>query len=177
MLHDLLRDVVYFESPTQGRTGPYKANIGGEAGKHSATIFDESLNVEVGTLLMRELPGARFEPYKILETNFRPGIGEIPSHWTLVLQKGVSLVETAAAKQAPTFNFHNAQGVQIGDHNVLSIQNGLADLVKQIDAAAVPNAEKVEAKGRLARLLESPAVSSVLGAAVSGLLSQLQGGN
>ncbi|MDR8058738.1 RIP homotypic interaction motif-containing protein [Burkholderia cenocepacia] len=177
MLHDLLRDIVYFQSASQGRVGPYKANVSGQAGRHSAILLEENLDVDVGAFLIRQLPGNREEAYQVLEANFTPGMSGIPSQWNLVLKKGTSLVETATAKPAPTFNFHNAQGVQIGDHNVLSIQNGLADLVKQIDGSAASSAEKAEAKGRLTKLLESPVIASVLGSAVSGLLSQLQSGS
>ncbi len=72
-------------------------------------------------------------------------------------------------KPGHTINIHGAQSVQVGDHNTQNIVNSFEALVKKIESADVPPVQKEEAKGMLRKLLEHPAVVSVIGAAAKAV--------
>jgi len=67
----------------------------------------------------------------------------------------------------------NSQGVQIGDGNVQSINDGIEQLISKIEYSNKTEAEKQEAKSRLKSLLETPLITSIIGAGIAALISRL----
>jgi len=169
----LLNDTVFIQAQDGTKSGPYKTAIGSKGGL-SASIFENTLDVEEGWKLIRPLPSGKEEAYTILEANYSPGLHGIPPHWTLKLRKDSSLV-TAPQKpnQSTTINISNSQGIQIGDHNTQHIANSLIGLIEKIEASEAPAHEKAEAKSLLYELLCNPVVAAVLGGATSGVLGLL----
>jgi hypothetical protein len=75
--------------------------------------------------------------------------------------------------QSQTFNFKgSATNVQIGNSNsqVVNYNLTLTQILERIDASDVPEEKKKEAKSLLAKFLEHPLVSTVVGSAVSAAL-------
>ena len=169
---NLLNDTVYVQASDGTKSGPYKTAIGSKGGL-SASIFENTLDVEEGWKLIRPLPSGKEESYTILEANYSPGLHAIPPHWTLKLRKDSSLVTSQKPSQSTTININNSQGIQIGDHNVQHIANSLVGLVEKIEASNAPAHEKAEAKGLLREMLSNPVVAAVLGGATSGVLGLL----
>jgi hypothetical protein len=169
---ELLTDTVYILTTDTTRSGPYKTSIGTKGGL-SATIFDKNLDVQEGVKLLRPLPNGREELYTVVETNFNPGLREIPAHWNLKLEKDSSLVGRSTAHKSTTIKIKNSQGIQIGDHNVQHIKNGLAGLIEEINASSEATAEKNKAKSAVRELLTNPIIAAILGGAAPGLLAML----
>jgi hypothetical protein len=163
-------DNVYIEKPTGERSGPFKTAVGAKNG-FSASIFEETLDVEEGWRLVRPLPNGRDELFTILEANYSPGLRRIPPHWTLKLRKESSLA--TPARPPSTITINNSSGIQIGDHNVQHIANGFVGLIERIESSGALPQEKVEAKGLIRKALENPTVAAVLGSAVAGVLAHL----
>jgi hypothetical protein len=168
---DLLNDTVFVEHDGE-RTGPYKTAIGNKKGL-SASIFDDSLDVEEGWKLIRPLPNGKEESYTILETNYSPGLHGIPPSWTLKLRKDSSLLNKRPVQKSTTINISNSQGIQVGDYNTQSIEVGLQELINKINDSEVSVPEKEEAKNILMQLMGNPVVAGVLGGATSGILGLL----
>lgn len=161
-LRSLQNDKVFVEKADGSRTGPHRTAVS----QGSATIFDEQLDVNDGEKLIRPLPNGREEVYLILSAEYSPGLHSIPPHFNLKLQKTTAV---QAHPKHTTVNIHHSTGIQVGDHNVLNIQNALNELVQRIEDSAAPPEQKAEAKGKLAAFLGHPLVSSVLGGIVSGI--------
>lgn len=138
---------------------------------NQVTIFDESLDVDEGDSIVRNLPNGKAESYTVLEAHFRQPRGSFPASYKLTLRKDSSLV--AREKAATTINISHSQGFQVGDHNVQNLVESFKVMVNAIDDADASEEEKQEAKGRLAKFLEHPLVCSVLGGAVGGLVGLL----
>ena len=71
-------------------------------------------------------------------------------------------------------NIHGSTGIQIGDHNVQSLEIALKDVLAAIEKAEVPLDEKEEARNRLNSFLQHPLVVAAVGGGVPaaiGLLS------
>lgn len=164
-LRSLQRDKVFVEKADGSRTGPHKATVS----QNTAIISDEQLDVNDGEKLIRPLPNGKEEVYLILNSEFNPGLASIPAHFTLQLRK-TTAIQSSSTKQT-TVNIHNSSGIQVGDYNVLNIQNALNELVQRIESSTAPPEQKAEAKGRLVALLQHPLVSAVLGGIVSGIAS------
>jgi RIP homotypic interaction motif len=134
------------------RTGPYKTAISSKGGL-SSTIFENSLDVEEGFNLVRLLPNGKEEFYTIVETNYNPGLHEIPPHWNLKLRKNTSLSQPHTQKT--TINISNSQGIQIGDHNIQHIANSLVGLIEEINSSTA-GAGKGKSKECPARAVFKP---------------------
>ena len=162
-LRDLQNDKVFIEKADSTRTGPHRTAVS----QGSAIIFDEHLDVNDGEKLIRPLPNGKEEVYLILSAEYSPGLHSIPPNFNLQLQK------TTAVRPAPpkhtTVNIHHSTGIQVGDHNVVNIQNALNDLVQRIDSSTAAPEQKAEAKSRLAEFLAHPLTISVLGGIISGI--------
>ncbi len=172
MFSDLMTDVVFIVKANGKKLGPLKTALSAT----SAQIMDATLDVDEGDKLTRELHGGKVESYTILEATFTKGGHGIPSFFDLTLKKDSSLRQADAPKtQGTTINIHNSTGVQVGNHNVINIQNALNELIEKIDASEASITDKQEAKGRLAALLSHPVVAAVLGG-VAGSLPGLLGG-
>jgi hypothetical protein len=164
-LRSLQRDKVFVEKADGSRTGPHKATVS----QNTAVISDDQLDVTDGEKLIRPLPNGNEEVYLILNSEFSPGLASIPAHFNLTLRK-TTAIQPSPPKQT-TVNIHNTSGIQVGDHNVLNIQNALNELVQRIDSSTAPPEQKAEAKGKLTALLQHPLVSAALGGIVSGVAS------
>jgi hypothetical protein len=99
------------------------------------------------------------------------GHGKLTAH-------GVDAIETAgkmspillAIPMTQNISIHGSHGIQIGNQNTQSIVNGFQEMLTQIDVSTFTPDEKKEAKGRLARFLEHPLVTAIVGGAVGGLV-------
>lgn len=164
-LRNLQRDKVFIEKSDGSRTGPHKATVS----QNTAIISDEQLDINEGEKLIRALPNGKEEVYLVLDSEFSPGLASIPAHFNLTLRKATAV--QAPSMRHTTVNIHNSSGIQVGDHNVVNIQNALNELIQRIESSTASQQQKAEAKGRLTALLEHPLVSAVLGGVVSGIAS------
>lgn len=175
MIEEMMNDDVYFEPAGGARQGPFKTAFG--SSHKGISIFDESLDVVEGDKAIRRLPNGREEYYTITEVSFSSGLGGfggIPPHYILKLSKDSAIRPAPVKSTTNNINIHGSQGIQIGDHNVQSLQLALGELVQRINDSDAPHEEREEAKNRLAAFLAHPLVSSVVGAslpAAIGLLS------
>lgn len=143
--------------------GPYKALFPGE------TIFllDEKADVEEGDVVLRELPNGKDERSIITEAKFyKRGVASMGAHYKLEYSKSG---QSEMQKPGNTININGAQSVQVGDYNTQNIVNSFEALVKKIESADLPSEQKEEAKGMLHKLLEHPAVITVIGAAAGAV--------
>lgn len=143
--------------------GPYRASFPGQ------TIFllDEKADVEEGDVILRELPSGKDERSIVTEaTYYKRGISGMGPHYQLKYRKGG---QSNMQKPNQTINIHGAQSVQVGDHNTQNIVTSFEVLVKKIESSDLPPAQKEEAKSILRKLLEHPAVVSVIGAAAGAV--------
>ncbi|USS54835.1 RIP homotypic interaction motif-containing protein [Pseudomonas kermanshahensis] len=150
------------------KLGPYSTRMG-----PTATIFEAVLDVDEGDNLERKLPGGKIEVHRIVECNYSPGLPGIGPHWSLKLRKGPER-EPAHAKHM-TVNINNSANIQVGDHNTQHIEHGIADLLKKLEQSGAPQEEVDQAKGQIAKMLEHPLVSAILGSGVGALIG-LAGG-
>lgn len=163
-LQSLQKDQIYIEKGDGSRTGPYITTVS----QGSATIFDEQLDVNEGERLIRPLPNGKEEVYLILSIDYKPKFHAISPRFTLKLQN-TTAIQPALPKHT-TININNSSGIQVGDHNVINIQNALNELVQRIDGSSASQQEKVEAKSKLAAFLAHPLVGSVLGGVAGALV-------
>lgn len=168
-LQSLHNDKVFIEKSDGSRIGPYKTAVS----QGSAVIFDSTLDVNDGERLVRPLPNGKEEVYLILSADYSPGLSVIPPHFTLTLQK-TTAVQPPSPKQT-TVHIHNSTGIQVGDHNIINIQNALDELVQRIDSTSASPQDKAEAKSRLASFLAHPLVGSVLGSVAGAFVSTAGG--
>ncbi|NWL48425.1 hypothetical protein DM819_21790 [Pseudomonas hunanensis] len=161
-------DRVWLVKQDGRRLGPFNTRIGPKA-----SIFEPSLDVDEGDLLERPLPNGKVEIHRIVECDYSRGLPGIGPHWSLTLRKGPEK-EKAQAMQT-IVNIHNSENIQVGDHNTQHIEQGLADLLKKIEQSGAPQDEVEQAKGQVAKMLEHPLVSSILGSGVGALIG-LAGG-
>lgn len=150
------------------RSGPHKCSISSS----KVTIFDEALDVDEGSTVLRDLPNGKTESYTVLEANYKAAFHSIPAHYALNIQKDSSLVSREKTRTT-NINITNSQGFQIGDHNVQSIVDSFKALVDQIDEVNASEEDKRVAKSRLQSFLEHPLVCAILGGAASGILGML----
>lgn len=167
---ELLNDKVFIVNSDGERSGPYKTAISNNG---EATIFDETLDVEEGYKLMRPLPNGKDDVFTILEANYRPEFHGIPPHYSLKTRKDSSLLHEQAGRRPTTINISNSQGIQVGDHCVQNIKNGLGELIQQIENTNSSFEQKRAAKELIRELISNPAVAGILGGATSGLLGLL----
>lgn len=66
-----------------------------------------------------------------------------------------------------------AGNMQIGNNNTLTIERGFEDLIDKLNNLNLSEKEKENAKSSLRKVLNNPSIASILGGAVSGLLSRL----
>lgn len=76
-----------------------------------------------------------------------------------------------------TYNFNvgniSAANVQVGNNNTLAIEQGFQELIDKLNELDVPENDKNSAKQTLRSVLSNASIASILGGAVSGLLSLL----
>lgn len=161
-------DLVWLVKPDGRRLGPYNTRIG-----PIVSIFEPDLDVDEGDHLERPLPNGKLEIHHIIECNYSQGLISIGPHWSLKLRKGPEK-EKPQIKHT-TVNIHNSTGIQVGDHNTQHIEQAITDLLRQLEESGAPREEIEQAKGKIAKMLEHPLVSAVLGSGVGALIS-LAGG-
>lgn len=66
-----------------------------------------------------------------------------------------------------------AGNVQVGNNNTLIIERGLEELIDKLNNLNISEKDKENAKSCLSKVLNNPSIASILGGAVSGLLSLL----
>ena len=130
----------------------------------------EVLEVSAGDTVFRDLPGGRTEVFDVLSEEVTNAIGSIPIQHTLIVRKQGDRRDD---NRSQTSNIHQANAVQIGDHNRQEVSDALGSLVREIDEVAGDPAVKREAKSRFAAFLHHPLVATVLGKAAGPLLSSL----
>lgn len=159
-------DTVFIEKADGTREGPYRTNLSPTL----AIIFRSDVDIIDGEILIRVMQ-AREERYQILLAHFTQTTDQdIPSHWNLTLRKETALSRTPPTSKNTTVNIHQSSGIQVGDYNSLTIGNAVSELIQRIDEAQATPEQKATAKGKLSELLSHPLVSSIVGAAVTGLI-------
>lgn len=169
---ELLTDTVFVEDFTGKREGPFKTSISNKNGL-SALIFKSIFDGKEGDKLVRILPSGKEELYTIIDMHYSAGLDEIPPSWELKLTKDNSLVKPSQEKTT-NITINNSHGIQIGDHNLQNITDGLDRLIKLIESSSCAESDKQEAKNLLSKFLSNPTVSAVIGGATSGLISLLK---
>lgn len=162
----LTTDEVFIVKPGGRRSGPHGASVQPKV----TLIFDIDLDVENGDEVHRTLPNGKTEVFRVIESHFIRGPGDELSHWELKVAKG----QPAPARSSTTVNIHNSTAFQVGDFNTINIQNAITELVGQIDRASGTELEKKEAKSLVARALQHPLVSAVLGSTAGHLIDLLK---
>lgn len=163
------RDTVYFERDGT-RSGPYKCNFAPK----QLTLFYGELEVQEGDKLVRELPGGKEDLFTIREVNYHAQFGSIPACYKLDISKDSAMRESNRPTTTNHINIHGSTGIQIGDHNIQSLEIALKDVLSSIEKADVPFEEKEEARNRLNSFLQHPLVVAAIGAGIPaaiGLLS------
>lgn len=161
-------DRVWLVKTDGRRLGPYNTRIGPKA-----TIFEVDLDVDEGDHLERPLPNGKVEIHRIVECDYSRGLPGIGPHWSLTLRKGPE--KEKPQMKHTTVNIHNSTGIQVGDHNTQHIEQAITDLLKKLEESGAPREQIEQAKGNIAKMLEHPLVSAVLGSGVGALIS-LAGG-
>jgi hypothetical protein len=165
----LLADVVTVVSPGGEQRGPIKASVQG----NKVFIFDVTVAIEEGGMILRALPSGQKESFSILQVNFRrgpSGDSDRMSHYEILVRKDTSLVPSS---RSTTINISHSQGIQIGDGNTQQIISSLEMLSGAIASANVPEPEKKEAQSKLKALLAHPLVVSLLGSAAKAALEKI----
>ncbi|MBA0205761.1 MULTISPECIES: hypothetical protein [Pectobacterium] len=75
--------------------------------------------------------------------------------------------ELGSSMQIATLNVHGP--AQVGNGNTQNIHNVFNQLIQKIEESEATEEEKTEAKNRLAKFLEHPLVTSIIGGAVGSL--------
>lgn len=163
-------DTVFIQKPGLERAGPFKTRVAAE----SASIFNKDLDVDPGDKLIRILPKDKEETYLVLSVDYSSGLGgAIPPHYSLKLKKDAVVRFPVPPTNQTTLNISQSNGIQVGDHNSLLIQNAISELIQKIDASAASPEDKAEAKSRLTAFLNHPTVGAVLGGIASTAISSL----
>lgn len=168
MLRNLLTDDCYVVNAAGQRTGPFKTKF---TPNDFITVMDEAFDAARGDALIQPLPNGKEVTYQISDLMFQSGVGHLKNFWKVEFLRRPP--EPKQHLVSPTYNFHGANNVQIGDHNTQHIMAAIETLVGQIENAAASDSQKAEAKGLLRRFLEHPVVGAVAGGAASGLLGLL----
>ena len=115
-----------------------------------------------------------------LHRNMSTRDGEFDSGIVKITAQGADVVEGNSRSdikiefmQTNNINVSNSSGIVIGDGNSQTISTQLEVLVRAIERSGASDQEKIQAKTLLRKLVESPAVGAVLGAAAQVLLGQL----
>ncbi|EKT4554046.1 hypothetical protein JGK41_000784 [Pseudomonas putida] len=161
-------DSVWLVKTDGRRLGPYNTRIG-----KTVSIFEPDLDVDEGDHLERRLPNGKVEIHHIVECDYSRGLPGIGPHWSLTLRKGPEKEKTQAKQTI--VNIHNSANIQVGDHNTQHIEQGIADLLRKIEQSGASQEEVEQAKGQIAKMLEHPLVSAILGSGVGALIG-LAGG-
>lgn len=158
------KEQAFVEKPHGERVGPYATVFAG-----STIIIDDPVaDVERSDTVIRVLPNGREERSFIAEVTFYArGIGRYGPHY----QVKVGSPPPAREREGHTISIQGAQLVQIGDHNVQNMVHAFESVVQTINASSGSDAEKAEAKSRLAAFLQHPLVVSVLGAVAGTVIS------
>jgi len=163
----LMCDDIYIESSSGETVGPVKSSVQG----NKIFIGDETLVVEEGWKILRQLPNGKMESYLVLHVDFhKDPFGGALSHYEITTRKGSSLVPVPSCTM---INISQSQGIQIGNGNIQNIVTSIEVLTKAIDSADVSEDQKKDAKAKLKAFLSHPLTISVLGGAASKLIGGL----
>ena len=151
----LLNDSVFVINHEGQRNGPYKTTIS----KGKATVFDKTIDVEEGFKLIRSLPNGKEESYTILESNYSPGLGSIPPHYSLILRKDSSLLQKERSVNPTNISISNVSGkVNINsvdssiNETTINIGTTFNQIRDTINAADIDTPEKESLIEKLADL-------------------------
>jgi len=155
---------VFLQDQDGNRHGPFKGTL-------TPTFFttkDPKIDVVEGNHIVRTLPNGREEMYLVREANFYER-GAFGSQWQLKLTR-TTVIPKAIGVAGTTFNIHNSQGIQVGDHNMMQFQSSIDKIISEIDAAIGSQQEKEAAKSLLQKFLAHPLVVSLAGGAARTML-------
>lgn len=167
----MCKETIEIENSEGRNVGSYKCTLA----KGQATIFEENIDVEEGYSILHVLPGGKKAQYLVTEANFHSKFGTIPAHWTLSVEKSSSLKGKAGASSGQTINITGSSAFQIGNQNSMQISDAFKSLIENIDKSDASEEEKKEAKGLLAKAVEHPLVSAVLGGLAQGVVAAITG--
>ncbi|CAI8823385.1 RHIM domain-containing protein [Pseudomonas sp. IT-232MI5] len=170
MFDDLMKDNCFVIDANGNKSGPFKTAF---TRRNSIRIFDPNFEAQEGDSLIQPLPNGKELSFLITGTSYQSGLDDdIPGNWQVVYAKGGTQPKQPQVIN-PTYNFHGANNVQIGDNNIQNIRSAVETLVHGINNAQTTPEEKDKAKGLLRTFLENPTTASVLGAAATGVLALL----
>ena len=172
---DFYTEEIQFRSPDGTLSSPFSASFGrNDQGGRRFRIREVDVRFDEKYLIERSVPGGRIEEYEIVETRHSSGKPPIiPPSQIFEVEK---IGSKTARQSATTININQADAVQIGDHNVQQIGEGLRSLIEAIDRTDVPEADKADARNRIEGLLTHPAVVAVVGGGAGELARQVFGG-
>lgn len=167
MFDDLMTDKCYVIDENGKRSGPFNTLF---TSNNQIRTFDQTLDAKEGDTLVQPLPNGKEVCFTIKDVKYVSGIDE--GSWVVSFHRGSAKPKEPQISN-PTYNFHGANNVQIGDNNIQNIRSAVETLVHGINNAQATAQEKEQAKGLLRTFLENPTTSAVLGAATSGLVALL----
>ena len=169
---ELHSDTIYLVKNNGVRTGPFRATVGGNKIFTSAASAD----IEDGDTIVRVVASGREEFYLVIDCGYSPGMGEeIPASYNAKVTK------STAPRPAPRSVINNyntnfnapATNTQIGENNRIEINTAVEKIAAIIENSAATPEKKAEAKGIIAKALQSEAVASIIGAMTKGAIDSL----
>lgn len=160
-------ETIFLERGTE-RLGPFRAEISGTKG--TCTIYDLKADPREGDRLIQEVPGGRQIAFRIIDVESSQQLHAIPAHFSLKLQKEGVPSERSAR---PTVNISHSTGIQVGDHNLMTVEACVSQIVEVIERSSAPAEQKTAVKSKLKEFLSSPVAAAVLGNVSAALLARL----
>jgi hypothetical protein len=171
---DMCTDTVRILSASGDVIGEYKAAMS-QSPDRKVHIFETVVNAGEGDELHQIVPGGRTLKFIITDVSHDNGFGDGDSAcWCLTIEKATDLQKKESVGAGQTFNISGSTGVQIGNQNSMQISDAFKALAENIDKSDVSEEEKKEAKGLLAKAVEHPLLSALLGGLAQGIITALK---
>lgn len=152
------------------RDGSVSQETGAVLSGRKLIVIDSTLDIEEGDLVLRVLPNGREESYEVLSAQFNEAFGSIEAHWTCEIRKTTEISREKAAA-GTIVNIHGSSGIQVGNHNLMSFQLAVNEMLERIEKADASEEQKEEAKSLLGAFLAHPVVSAIVGGITAGVAS------
>ena len=133
-------------------------------------VFDATVDIEESDLVLRMLPSGREESYEVLKAQFYEDRGSTEAFWSCEIRKTTEITKHKVTS-GPTINIQGSTGIQVGNHNLMSFQVAVNEMLERIEKADTPEEQKKEAKSLLESFLSHPLISAIAGGVAAGLAS------
>lgn len=131
-------------------------------------VFDATIDIEEGDLVLRKLPNGREESYEVLKAQFYEDRGRTEAFWSCEIRKPTEITKHQVTA-GTTINIQGSTGIQIGNHNLMSFQAAVNEMLECLERADTTEEQKDEAKSLLGAFLSHPLVSAIVGGVTAGI--------